>query len=570
MSTDDMKRRTGDVVSGLVALGLAFGLTAGVDAQERTQETERQQDRQEQELSEDEIEDSMSDPDQELQELAQHRDLQAQNVKVVRIGDVVRDREKRSELRQEHQDKVQRVQTELRGNQSLSQALEQQNIDLEDVLAVHVKDSDEMQDEEMRRQEPEQEGERREMAAEQPTVFVVVSGSGAADRPGEYQRDEPGQQQDRGEQRDPREDPEHDPQEAPPEDWPEDRRPETQDPQYEDVERETTAQQQGQMTEAHLEEALAEPTTQLRLLERRDMQRQNVEVVRVEEVVEDAQRASDMRGRHLSGVQKFQEALRDNEELMQALEQENVGVEDVLAVRVVDQAGQQGRQQEGERQEMAADQPTVFVVVSSDTGAADRPGAQQEDRPGQEDRGQQGERPWEDERERDRGEDQDRAERQDRQQQERPQQQERQPTERQQDQELTESELQQALASPERELQSLEEQRDLQEQNVKVVRMEDIVQDEQRVSEMRDQHAQDAEQFRSELRGNQTLMQALERQNVDVEDVLGVHVKDRTAGDRQQEGERTEMGAEQPTVFVIVSDLRFDRTEDEDEGYPRI
>jgi hypothetical protein len=122
-----------------------------------------------------------------------------------------------------------------------------------------------------------------------------------------------------------------------------------------------------------VKEALSNADQHLaKIAQQKNIEAGDVEVMKAGEVFTDGTTASELRGSHAAGVQKFQKALRDHGAVKTALENHGAGVGDVLAAHLATPASG-GGEKGGE----ASGQPTLHVVVA--TTPESGPGTEGED-----------------------------------------------------------------------------------------------------------------------------------------------------------------------------------------------
>jgi len=137
-----------------------------------------------------------------------------------------------------------------------------------------------------------------------------------------------------------------------------------------------------------------------------------------------------------------------------------------------------------------------------------------------------------------------------------------------QEQQITAQELENALTNADGELQQLAQRGDLDASHVKVVHIDEIMDDQEAVSELSRKHQKHVEKFRTELRDHAVVKKALEDENFNFDNLVGVHVSSRTtaaAGQQGAEAERTEMAA-QPTIYIVVSGSAQEMGDEEGTG----
>lgn len=155
MNTERMQRATRSVLGGLVALGLTLGLTAGATAQEDQHQAKKSH--------EGAVKEAFSNTDHHLEKIAQHKNIEAGDVKVMKAEEVFTDGTTASDLRGSHAASVQKFQKALRDHAAVKTALQDHGIGIGDVLAAHVVTP------------AHGSGEKGTEASGQPTLHVLVA-----------------------------------------------------------------------------------------------------------------------------------------------------------------------------------------------------------------------------------------------------------------------------------------------------------------------------------------------------------------------------------------------------------
>lgn len=172
MHSDIEQNATRRTARALISAGLALVFAvAGLDAQQ-----------QQGQVTTDEIEEALSNPDAQLQEVQSQQSMKA--VTLVNLENVYPDRQEADQVKEEHQDAIEKFRQSAREHETVTRALEAEGVSPEDVVAIHV--GNPMA--EGREGAEQQEGaEREEMAVHQVMYVVVDSDAISGQDRGEYE-----------------------------------------------------------------------------------------------------------------------------------------------------------------------------------------------------------------------------------------------------------------------------------------------------------------------------------------------------------------------------------------------
>lgn len=124
---------------------------------------------------------------------------------------------------------------------------------------------------------------------------------------------------------------------------------------------------------------------------------------------------------------------------------------------------------------------------------------------------------------------------------------------------MTQQELRAALSQPEVELQELGQIEGLKQGHVVVVNASDVLESEEELVTLRNEHGEVISTFRTELQGNEIVLKALEKDEWTIDDVVAVYVTDRTRAETGEVSEKPERGEKaeprtgaHKTVYIVV------------------